>query len=121
MSKIKVERLSEQFKRNISVIITKEIRDSRLPQNTSVTDVEVTPDLMFCKVFVSAPGDKKTKEKALDALNHAKGFIKTKLSKQVEARKVPELIFVLDSSIEYGNRIESLIADLHNEGSDDDK
>ena len=115
---VKTDRISEEFKRVLSEIINNEIRDDRVRGICSVMQVDVTKDLMYSKVHVSVMGDDKTKKKAIDSLNHAKGFLKKRLSEIVQVRKIPELVFVLDTSIDYSIKISKLLESISsNEGN----
>jgi ribosome-binding factor A len=99
-------RLSGEMQRVISEIIRTEVKDPRLSELTSVTDVHVTEDLKFAKVFISVYGDAKP---TLDALHSAKGFIRKEIGKRIKMRIIPELIFEKDDSIEKGIYMSSLI------------
>lgn len=99
-------RLSGEMQRVISEIIRTELKDPRLSELTSVTDVHVTEDLKFAKVFISVYGDTKS---TLDALHSAKGFIRREIGKRIKMRIIPELIFEKDDSIEKGIYMSSLI------------
>ncbi len=112
MAKIKSDRISEEFRRVLSELITNEINDERVKGKCTVMGVNVTPDLAYCKVSVSVMGSDKDKEKAIDCLNHAKGYLKKRLSEIVMARKIPELSFVLDTSIDYSIKISKLIDEI---------
>lgn len=119
MAKIKSDRVSEEFRRVLSELITWEINDKRVKGKCTVMNVSVTPDLSFCKVSISVMGEEKDKQKAIDCLNHAKGFLKKRLSETVMARKVPELSFVLDTSIDYSIKISKLIDKISSDKEQD--
>ncbi|MGB4440051.1 MAG: 30S ribosome-binding factor RbfA [Sedimentibacter sp.] len=100
------ERLSGEMKRVISEIIRNEVKDPRISELMSVTDVHVTEDLKYAKVYISVYGDIKP---TLEALESAKGFIRREVGKRVKLRLTPELLFEQDSSIEKGIYMSSLI------------
>lgn len=100
------ERLSGETKRVLSEIIRNEVKDPRISDLMSVTDVHVTEDLKFAKVYISCYGDIKP---TLDALQSARGFIRKEVGKRVKMRLTPELIFEQDDSIEKGIYMSSLI------------
>lgn len=100
------DRLSGEMKRVISEIIRNEVKDPRISELTSVTDVYVTEDLKYAKVFISVYGDIKP---TLEALKSAKGFIRREVGKRVKLRLTPELLFEQDNSIEKGIYMSSLI------------
>ena len=108
---IKIERLNSTFVREISYILQNEIKDDNI-KFVTVTGCEITSDLSFAKVFVTV-FDKEKKGTTMKALEGAKSFIRGELSKRVEIRHTPELRFVFDDSIEYGEKIDKLIDDLH--------
>lgn len=105
----RIDRISEEVKRELSNIIQNEIKDPRLPSMVSITAVNVTKDLKFAKVFVSVLASEEEKKNALAALKSAAGFIRRELSRSVQLRNTPELNFVLDDSIEKGAYISGLI------------
>jgi len=100
------ERLSGEMKRVISEIIRNEVKDPRISELMSVTDVHVTEDLKIAKVYISVYGDIKP---TLEALESAKGFIRREVGKRVKLRLTPELLFEQDSSIEKGFYMSNLI------------
>ena len=79
----------------------------------SVTGVEVTPDLKFCKVYISVLGDEEAKADTMAGLNSAAGFIRRELARTVNLRNTPELKFVMDQSIEYGMKMSKLIDEVN--------
>jgi ribosome-binding factor A len=79
---------------------------------TSVTAVEVTPDLKFCKAYISVLGDEQAKVDTLAGLKSATGFIRRELARTVNLRNTPEIKFIIDESIEYGMRMSKLIDDV---------
>ena len=109
-------RINEEVKREISNIIQNEIKDPRLTAMVSVTDVKVTRDLRYAKVFVSIFGkDDEEKNNTFIALKNASGYIRRELAERVDIRHIPELQFVFDESIEYGNKIEKIIDEINKE------
>jgi ribosome-binding factor A len=86
----------------------REVRDPRLADVT-ITEVRVTPDLLIARVYFTVLGDSTRQEEAVAALERANGFLRTQLAAQVRLRFAPELIFQLDSSAEYGRRIDELL------------
>jgi ribosome-binding factor A len=78
----------------------------------SVTDVELTNDLSFARVFVSVLESGESRERVLQALEHATGFVRSALAPQLGLREVPEIRFVLDDSIERGARVDDLLRRL---------
>ena len=107
---LKKEKVSGIIQRELSDIIQMEVKDPAIGFCT-ITGVEVTNDLSIAKVYV--PFLNKNPQKRMEALQHSKGFIRTLLAKRLTVRKCPELQFVIDTSIEYGNKIESIIEELN--------
>lgn len=108
---VKLERLEHKFAIEISNIIREEIKDERVGFVT-ITDVSITNDLSFAKVYVTVLDDNE-KDSILKVLNKASGFIMHELCKRVEIRKMPSLKFVYDTSIEYSNNIEKIIESIN--------
>ncbi|MGZ9584592.1 30S ribosome-binding factor RbfA [Paenibacillus marinisediminis] len=111
MAKIRAGRVGEQIKKELSQLIQMELKDPRIGFLT-VTGVEVTNDLSMAKIYLSVLGDDEARENSLKALEKAKGFLRSELGKRIMLRHTPELVFKLDSSIEYGSRIERILNDI---------
>ncbi len=107
MPNIKIERLNHTFQEEISIIIMTEIKDEDI-KFVTITGVETTNDLSYAKVFFTVLDEVK-KDQTLKALNKAAPFIRGKLAERVEIRHTPELKFIYDTSIEYGEHIEDII------------
>lgn len=108
---LKQERVAGIIRKEISEIIQFSLKDPKVGFVT-VTDVTVTGDLGIAKVYVTFLGKDARSDAGLKALERSKGFIRTELAKFLSIRKVPELIFVLDDSLDQGNRIDSLLEGL---------
>ena len=104
---IKLERLGHIFTEEISKIIMTEIKDEKI-KFVTITYVKISSDLSYAKVYFTTLDDD-NRDEILKALNKASGFIRSQLFERVEIRKMPELTFVYDESIEYGNKIENII------------
>lgn len=107
--KIRPNRVAEEIKRELVEIIRTEIKDPRVAGLVSVTGVEVSGDLSYAKIFISKYGSAKAREEALKGLEKASGFIRSELSKRLKLRYMPELIFALDDSLDYGAKIETIL------------
>lgn len=110
---IKLERLGNIFVEAISKVIHEEVKDDDI-KFVTITAVDISSDLSYAKVYFTNLIDNE-REKVTKALNRASGFIRGKLFDMVEIRKMPELTFVYDESIEYGNKIEKIINDINKE------
>ena len=105
---VRAKRVAEQIKVEMGDILTNVLKDPNIGFVT-VTDVEVTRGLQEATVYFSVYGDDAEKEKSFKGLERAKGLIRSEIGKRIRLRKVPELHFEFDYSIEYGNRIETLL------------
>ena len=113
MANIKIERLNHAFQEEISMILMTEIKDEDL-KFVTITGVDTTSDLSYAKVYFTVLDETK-KETTLEALTGAASFIRSKLAERVEIRHTPELKFIYDTSIEYGNHIEEIIDSINKE------
>lgn len=113
MSNIKIERLNHAFQEEISMILMTEIKDEDI-KFVTITGVDTTTDLSYAKVYFTVLDDTK-KETTEETLNGAASFIRGKLAERVEVRHTPELKFIYDTSIEYGNHIEKIIDNINKE------
>lgn len=105
-------RLAGEIKRDLTDIFAHEIRDPHIDSMVSVTDVEVSNDLSYARIYVSKLGSDKEREAMLAALVKANGYIRSLLAQRLKIRKVPELRFSLDNSLEYGAKIEKILGEL---------
>ena len=111
MSNIKIERLNHAFQEEISMIIMREIKDEDI-KFVTITGVDTTSDLSFAKVYYTVL-DSSKKQKTEEALKKASSFIRTKLAERVDIRHTPELKFIYDTSIAYGEHIEKIIEEIN--------
>ncbi len=122
MTEQRAHRVAEEIKREVSDILRKDLKDPRLSGLglISVTEVEVSRDLRFARVFVSVLGGAEEAKQALTTLKKATGFIRSEIGRRIRLRHTPELAFRMDTSIAYGAHINRLLNDLnrdeHNEG-----
>jgi len=115
MNKTRMSRVGEEIKKELSVLLQREMKDPRIGFVT-VTGVEVTSDLQQAKVFVSIFGNEEQRAASLAGLQKAKGFLRSEIGKRVKLRHVPDLLFKLDESIDYGNKINTLLREISVEG-----
>ena len=109
---IKNTRINTEVQRELSSIIRGELKDPRIGMMTSVTGVEVAPDLKTCRAYISVLGETKSKEDTIRGLKSAEGFIRHQLAKNLNLRNTPEIKFILDESIEYGVNMSKKIDDV---------
>lgn len=114
MSQLRIEKIQELMKQEISQIILQELKDPRIGFVT-VTQVEVTRDLSSAKVFVSIFGDDEKIARTWAGLNSSLGFIRREIGHRIRLRVTPELKFVLDKSLDYSDHIQKLLLQLEQE------
>ncbi len=102
-------RIENELKKLLSEFILTEVKDPGMSSMASITKVSMTSDLKFAKIYVSVYDTEKKRESTIKTLNRAAGFIRTSLSKRISIRRMPQLTFVLDTSIEYSVNISRLI------------
>lgn len=112
MSSHRIERITEDIKRELTAIF-RELKDPRITQTmVSIVRVEVTNDLSYCKVYVSAIDGLNKANEAVLGLKSAGGYIKHELGQRLKLRHIPALIFIATDSIEYGTGISKMLNDL---------
>ena len=125
MSYQRIDRISEEVRREVDAVIRDEIQDPRVCGTWSVTRTEVTGDLRYAKIYISVLEDE-YRDGLMEALKNAKGYIRRALGKRMIIRYTPELIFVSDKNIEYGVHIAKVLADTigteeQSHGSDEEE
>lgn len=103
------ERVAGEVQRILIEVLYGEINDPRIPHLLSVNEVKMNRDLSLATVYVSTLGDDKEKKDMMEGLNQAKGFLRSRVAEGINLRVAPDLRFVLDESLERGNRISALI------------
>jgi ribosome-binding factor A len=110
--KRRTDRMGDLVRAELSDLLLREVQDPRI-KLVSLTSVEVTPDMRRAIVRVSALGDEAQRLGALEALRHARGFLRTELSHRLTTRVTPELVFELDRGAEHSQKISDLLESLH--------
>ena len=118
MAGFHIDRISEDIKREI-ISIMRELKDPRVKGMLTVVKVEVSGDLSFAKVYISAMEGLDTAKTAVKGLESATGYIRKEVGKRLRLRKTPELKFIADNSIEHGMNITKIMDDLRVEENDD--
>jgi ribosome-binding factor A len=108
----RTDRLSDLLRAELSELILREIKDPRI-KLVSLTGVEVTSDLHRAIVRVSVLGEESQREEAVEALRHARGFLRKELARRLRTRVTPELVFELDRGAEHSQKISDLLESLH--------
>ena len=106
---IKNTRVNAEVQHELANLIREGIKDPRIHPMTSVTGVEVAPDLKTCRAYISVLGDDEAKKNTIAGLKNAEGYIPRQLAKSINLRNTPEIRFILDESIEYGVTMSKLI------------
>ena len=106
---IKNNRINMEVQRELSEIIRGGVKDPRIHTMTTVVSAEVTPDLKFCKVYISVLGSEEAGKETIQGLKSAEGYIRRELARRVNLRNTPKLQFIFDQSIEYGVNMSHLI------------
>jgi ribosome-binding factor A len=101
-------RVEELLKEEIARVVRLEVKDPRVGFAT-IMHVDVTPDLRHAKVFVSVMGDEEEKQASVEALQRASGFIRGRVGREVTLKRLPELHFEIDRTLERAARIEELL------------
>jgi ribosome-binding factor A len=112
------QRVGELIREVLSEMILRDLSDPRL-ETVTITEVEVTSDLKLARVFFNARGERVREEAALQGLESAAGFIKKNLGRELRLRYMPELMFQVDRSFEYGRKIDRLIQTIQDEKKTD--
>ena len=104
-------RIDEELKKEISSIITYDLKNPNITGMISVTKAKITPDLKYAKVYVSILNSRNVKE-TLAGLKKSSGFVRSEVAKRINLRITPEIIFILDDSMEYGERIDKILKEI---------
>lgn len=118
---VKNTRINSEVQKVLAEVLRSGIKDPRVPQFTSVTDVQVAPDLKTCKVWVSFLCDESKHADALKGLKSAEGYMRRELARELNLRNTPELTFAVDNSIAYGNHMSKLIDEVTKDLKDDEE
>lgn len=112
--KVKREkRLNSEFQREIYKLLTTRVKDARLTEMFSITDVEISTDLKQAKVYVSIfSGTEQSKKATFEAIKASEGFIRREISANMHIRTVPEFTFYLDNKAEYGEKIDRILSTI---------
>lgn len=114
----RIDRISEEVRREIDRIIREDLNDPRITGTWSVTRCEVTRDLKYCKVRISIL-EEGARSDMMKALKSASGFIRRALGHNVDLRAVPEIVFELDTNMEYADRINRILKETEEPKHDD--
>jgi len=115
----RIERVNNLIRQEISELLQRQVKDPRLGSLVAVTEVSTSPDLKYAKIFVSCIGDEEEKQETLKVLIAASGFFRNELARRLRMRRIPELNFEWDDSIEHGARLLQLIDNVSADSTPD--
>jgi ribosome-binding factor A len=119
--RIRPERVAQLIRRELSDIIANRMRDPRISRWVGITDVELTRDLSFARVYISIMAPPDEQARTFDALKAATGYIRSQLAPRLDVREVPNLRFEIDASLETGARVDGILRRLEQGETIDDE
>jgi ribosome-binding factor A len=117
----RIERVNQLIRREISELLQRQVKDPRLGNFVAITEVSTSPDLRYAKVFVSFMGSEGEKQETLKGLMAATGFFRNQLARRLRLRRIPELSFHWDDSIERGAHLLQLIDEVSSDSTPDQR
>ena len=107
----RADRVADLILKELAEVLVRRVKDPRLADIT-LTKVDVSPDLRNAKVYYSLLGDDQKKDEVAGGLDSARGFVKRELGKRLYLRRIPDIVFYFDDSLEHGSHIEQLLTEL---------
>lgn len=120
MSSQRARRVAEQIQQEISSLLLRGLRDPRVGFAT-VTHVDVNRDLSLAKIYFTVMGDETVRKNTAQGLKSSVPYLRREIASRLQLRHAPDLIFLFDASLEYGQRIESIIEQIHGDKQADDR
>jgi ribosome-binding factor A len=111
------QRLALEIQQEVSTMIFRDMKDRRIGFVT-ITGVQVSPDLRHARIFVSLMGSEDEKKESLATLNHATGWVRHELGQRIRMKFVPDVVFSMDTSQDYGEHIDRLIDQIREHKDD---
>jgi ribosome-binding factor A len=111
----RIEKLNSLFRVEISDLVQRSLKDPRLGMFISIISVDISKDMRYAKVYISRYGTDQEKAETIKALESATGFIRHELGERLKTRRIPELSFRLDNTMEKADKIMRIIKDIHTE------
>ena len=112
----RIQKVSSLLKKEISLILNNDLEDNLIAGNfISITKIEISPDLHYCKIYVTCSVEEEKQNQLMESLNNSRSFIRHKLSQRVEMRRVPELTFKIDKTLEQGTAVLKVLDMLREE------
>ena len=106
-------RINDEIKKELSKILRDGLKDPRLTSMASVVRVDTTADLKYCKAYISVLGDEDTKQSCMQAIESAKGHIRSMMAAALNLRQTPEFKFIADDSLDYSLKINKMLDDIN--------
>lgn len=107
--RIRPEKVAHLMRREVADILERKLRDPRITTTVTVTDVEVTKDLSYARIFVTMSATEEARKGVMEALQHATGFVRRELGNRMELREVPGIRFEYDGSLDRGARVDEIL------------
>ena len=99
----RIQKVSSLLKKELSLILNHDIDEPIISDNfISISKIEISPDLYYCKIYITCAVEDENKEKIVNSLNNSKSFIRHKLTQRIQMRRIPELTFKIDRALEKG-------------------
>ncbi|HEY87196.1 MAG TPA: 30S ribosome-binding factor RbfA [Dehalococcoidia bacterium] len=115
----RIERVNNLIRREISELLQRQVKDPRLGDFITVTEVSASPDLRYAKIFISCISSEEKKQEMLSGLAAASGFLRNELARRLKLRRIPELSFQWDDSIKQGTHLLELIEQVNTNNTPD--
>jgi ribosome-binding factor A len=120
LSSQRARRVAEQIQQEISSLLLKGLRDPRVGFAT-ITHVDVNRDLSLAKIYFTVIGDETVRKNTAQGLKSSVPYLRREIASRLQLRHAPDLTFIFDASLEYGQRIESIIEKIHGDQQADDR
>ena len=108
----RIIRINDEIKKELSEILRNGLKDPRMVSMASVVRVDTTADLKHCKAYISVMGDEAAQTSCMEAINSAKGHIKSQVASALQLRQTPDFKFILDDSLDYSFKINKMLDDV---------
>ncbi len=116
MPRYRLDRISEEIRKEVSSIIRNNVKDPRISDMATIVKVVTSSDLSTAKLYVSVLGSDEERESSMLGLKKAAGYIRKELGKKLDIRHIPDLVFILDKSIDYSIEIAKKLEEISKAG-----
>ena len=114
----RIQKVSSLLKKELSLILNNDLDERIISENfLSISNIELSPDLHFCKIYISCAVEDETKVKIVESLNNSKSFIRHRLTQAIQMRRIPELIFKIDRALEKGSAVLKLLDEIRDQNN----